>query len=65
MSDNKPAGATVLYDAPGPKAQARNRIITVAFLAVIATIAIWVIVTLAGNDQFAGEKWEPFTYWST
>ena len=65
MSEHKPAGATVLYDAPGPKAQARNRITAVVFLAIIAAIAVWVIITLADNDQFVGEKWEPFTYWST
>ena len=65
MSDHKPAGATVLYDAPGPKAKVRNQITAVAFIAILAAIAIWVIVTLASNDQFAGEKWEPFSYWST
>lgn len=61
MSDT----ATVLYDAPGPKAQLRNRITAVVFIAIVVAIAAYVIVILAGNDQFAGEKWEPFTKWST
>ncbi|MDL9936352.1 amino acid ABC transporter permease [Gordonia sp. ABSL1-1] len=59
------AQATVLYDAPGPKARLRNNIIAVVFIAVLIAIAAYVIVILAGNDQFAAEKWKPFTYAST
>ncbi|MCH5642478.1 MULTISPECIES: amino acid ABC transporter permease [unclassified Gordonia (in: high G+C Gram-positive bacteria)] len=59
------ADATVLYDAPGPKARMRNRIIAVVFIAVLIAIAAWVIIVLAGNDQFLGEKWSPFLKWST
>jgi glutamate transport system permease protein len=59
------ADSTVLYDAPGPRARARNRLLAVAFLAVLAAIAIYVIVVLAANEQFTAEKWSPFITWST
>ncbi|MGV9824722.1 MULTISPECIES: amino acid ABC transporter permease [unclassified Gordonia (in: high G+C Gram-positive bacteria)] len=57
--------ATVLYDAPGPRARVRNMIIAVVFIAVIVAIIAYVVVIFAGNDQFAGEKWKPFITAST
>ncbi len=60
--------ATVLYDAPGPKAKVRNNIIAVVFIAVIVAALAYVIVILAGNDQLTAEKWNPFvkgTTWTT
>ena len=39
MSDT----ATVLYDAPGPKAQLRNRITAVVFIAIVVAIAAFAI----------------------
>ena len=62
------SGATVLYDAPGPKAKVRNAIIAVVFAAVIIAIAAYVIIVLAHNDQLTDEKWHPFiigTTWTT
>lgn len=64
MSDQ----ATVLYDAPGPKARLRNNILAVAFFAIVVAILAYVITVLAGNDQLTSEKWSPFvkgTTWTT
>ncbi|MBL3743780.1 amino acid ABC transporter permease, partial [Mycobacteroides abscessus subsp. massiliense] len=36
-------GATVMYDAPGPKGRALNRIIAVVFTALVGVVAAWVI----------------------
>lgn len=51
---------SVLYDAPGPKAKARNIIYSVIFAAILALIAYLVIDQLAAKNQLAGEKWTPF-----
>lgn len=52
----------VLYDVPGPKAIARNRILAViTALLVLAGIA-WVIWRFAVTGQFTAKKWELFTY---
>ncbi|QUD85338.1 amino acid ABC transporter permease [Gordonia polyisoprenivorans] len=62
------SGATVLYDAPGPKARIRNAIIAAIFLAVIVAVVVYVLVVLSDNDQLTGEKWNPFvtgTTWTT
>ncbi|MDY6811020.1 ABC transporter permease subunit [Gordonia sp. HNM0687] len=62
------ANATVLYDAPGPKARRRNAIIAVVFIAILVAIAAYVLWVLAGNDQLTAEKWDPFitsTTWTT
>jgi glutamate transport system permease protein len=61
------APTSVLFDAPGPKARMRHRII-----AVIAVIAILVLLGLVirglanpRNSQLTGEKWSPFLMAST
>ncbi|MAU82892.1 amino acid ABC transporter permease [Gordonia sp. NPDC062954] len=62
------ANATVLYDAPGPKARRRNAIIAVVFIAILVAVAAYVIYVLAGNDQLTADKWNPFiksTTWTT
>lgn len=61
MSDK----ATVLYDAPGPRARVRNAIVAVVFIAILVAIFAYVIAVFAGNDQFTAEKWKPFVTWST
>lgn len=52
--------ATVMYDAPGPKARALHRIIAVAFAVVVGAVAAWIIWTLVANEQLTAEKWSPF-----
>ncbi|WP_454119302.1 amino acid ABC transporter permease [Microbacterium lacticum] len=54
--------SSVLYDVPGPKAIARNRIIGVITVLVIAAGLAWVIWRFAVTGQFTAKKWELFTY---
>lgn len=51
---------SVLYDAPGPRAKARNVLYTVVFLAVLALVAWWVIGTMNDKGQLTAAKWGPF-----
>ncbi|UJW36265.1 amino acid ABC transporter permease [Saccharothrix sp. AJ9571] len=51
---------SVLYDAPGPKAKARNLVYSLVFAAVLALIAYLVIDKLAEKNQLTGDKWRPF-----
>ncbi|WP_431232642.1 amino acid ABC transporter permease [Mycolicibacterium psychrotolerans] len=52
--------ASVLFDAPGPRARVRNRIVT-AVTIVVAALAVWaVIAKLAGKGQLTAAKWQPF-----
>ncbi|MER7151895.1 amino acid ABC transporter permease [Streptomyces lydicus] len=54
------SGASVLYDVPGPKAKARNRIYTVVgSLAVLALIA-FVVLRLSAKGQLEPEVWNIF-----
>lgn len=60
--------ATALYDAPGPKAQRFNRILTGITLVVIVAILAWVGMKLADKGQFEAAKWSFFldsTTWTT
>lgn len=54
------AAASVLYDVPGPRARARNRIFTVLTVVLFAAAFGWVIWKFAAADQFTAAKWEPF-----
>ncbi len=52
--------SSVLFDVPGPKARARNRVIGVVWvltLAVLLALAVW---QLYEKDQFTARQWEPF-----
>lgn len=52
--------ASVLYEAPGPKARARQRIYTaISIVALVAFIA-WFLWRLDSKGQFEYEKWEVF-----
>ncbi|MFI0154470.1 amino acid ABC transporter permease [Streptomyces lydicus] len=54
------SGASVLYDVPGPKAKARNRLYTVVgSLAVLALIA-FVVLRLSAKGQLEPEVWNIF-----
>jgi glutamate transport system permease protein len=62
------AGASVLFDAPGPKARLRNNIYSVLVLAVAAAAGWLLYRGFADKGQFTAEKWKPFLeaeVWST
>ncbi len=52
--------ATVLYDAPGPRARVRNLVIAVIGGVLLAAAVFVVIRALAVKEQLTGEKWLPF-----
>jgi len=54
------AGASVLFDAPGPRALMRNRVISAVTLVVAAIVLVAVVAKLAGKGQLTAAKWEPF-----
>ena len=60
--------ASVLFDAPGPRARARNRVFNVVTALVIALV-IWVVYSrLNSKGQLTAAKWEPFltsNLWTT
>jgi glutamate transport system permease protein len=56
----KKSKASVLYDAPGPRARLRNNILTLASLVVILGIVYLVIGALADKGQLEGKLWDPF-----
>ncbi|WP_040780427.1 amino acid ABC transporter permease [Nocardia pneumoniae] len=62
------SGASVLFDAPGPKARLRNNVYSVLVAAAVAA-ALWVLYRgFADKGQFTAEKWKPFLeaeVWST
>ncbi|WP_067479691.1 amino acid ABC transporter permease [Nocardia amamiensis] len=62
------SAASVLFDAPGPKARLRNNLYSVLVVVVIAA-AVWVLYRgFADKGQFTAEKWKPFLeaeVWST
>ncbi|MFH8384876.1 amino acid ABC transporter permease [Kitasatospora sp. NPDC018058] len=58
----RPASASVLYDAPGPKARARYRLFGILSLIGVAGLLWYVIAALADNGQFDADLWDPFQY---
>jgi glutamate transport system permease protein len=52
--------ATVLFDAPGPKALVRHRIMAVVGALVLIGLMIWVLVAMADKGQLTAAMWEPF-----
>ena len=54
------SSASVLFDAPGPRARVRNHIISAVTLAV-TVLVIWVVYSkLQAKGQLDAEKWKPF-----
>jgi glutamate transport system permease protein len=51
---------SVLFDAPGPKAVARQRTYTVVASVLLVGVLAYVIYRLWDNGQFAYALWEPF-----
>lgn len=62
------ARGTVLYDAPGPRARAIYRILSVVVLALLLLAGWWIYRALDSQGQLTAAKWEPFlesTSWTT
>lgn len=53
-------GASVLFDAPGPRARMRNRVLTLLTVAGAVALVGLVISRMAAKDQLTSQKWEPF-----
>ncbi|MFG6403303.1 amino acid ABC transporter permease [Microbacterium sp. P04] len=53
---------SVLYDVPGPRAMARNRILGVLTVVVVLAIIGFFVWRLAATGQFTAQKWSAFTY---
>jgi glutamate transport system permease protein len=52
--------ASVLFDAPGPRARIRNRIVTVVTV-IVALLVLWVVYSrLDARRQLDAVKWKPF-----
>ncbi|MDY6998488.1 MAG: amino acid ABC transporter permease [Actinomycetota bacterium] len=62
------AGSSVLFDAPGPRARVRNRLISVITV-IVALLVAWVVLSrLYERGQLTSEKWSPFltsNLWTT
>jgi glutamate transport system permease protein len=55
------ADVAVLYDHPGPRAKARNRVVSIIFAAVLVLVVWWAIAKLGSKDELTSQKWKPFT----
>jgi glutamate transport system permease protein len=56
---------TVLYDHPGPRARARNAVLTVIFGIGVAGLLWFVYAKFDEKGQWAGPLWKPFTQSAT
>lgn len=54
--------SSVLYDVPGPRAIARNRIIGVVTVLVVVAAVAFLVWRLFDTGQFSAQKWSLFTY---
>jgi glutamate transport system permease protein len=55
----------VLYDHPGPRAKARNTILTIVFGVAILALLFWIYRRFDAKGQWAATLWKPFTRSST
>lgn len=53
---------TVLYDVPGARAKARNRIGNIVVAAVLIAVIAWVVYRLNSTGQFDSRRWSQFQY---
>jgi glutamate transport system permease protein len=53
--------ATVLFDEPGPKGRARQRLATVAFAVLLVALVAWVLWRFYEAGQFEARIWERLT----
>lgn len=59
---NRSATASVLYDAPGPRARARYRAFGIVSVLAIAGLIWFAVATLADKNQFDADLWDVFQY---
>ncbi|WP_018600591.1 amino acid ABC transporter permease [Mycobacterium sp. 155] len=52
--------ASVLFDAPGPRAKVRNWILTALTVVTVGCLLAFVIERMSAKDQLQPEKWKPF-----
>jgi glutamate transport system permease protein len=52
--------ASVLFDAPGPRARVRNNVVSAITVVVVALIVWLVYRKLSAKGQLTAAKWEPF-----
>lgn len=55
--------ANVLFDAPGPRARARHRLLTVISVVLLLALFAVFVWRFYEKDQFAGRYWSPFLEW--
>ena len=54
--------SSVLFDVPGPRAVARNRLLGVLTVVLVLAVLGWVVWRLFATGQFTAEKWNIFTF---
>ncbi|MCA2208273.1 amino acid ABC transporter permease [Nocardia rosealba] len=54
------SGASVLFDAPGPKARVRHWLYSVVVAAVLVAAGVWMFLAFQREGQFTAAKWKPF-----
>jgi glutamate transport system permease protein len=54
--------SAVLYDVPGPRARARNRILNVVVVLALLAAVAWVVYRLNDTGQFQSRRWAQFQY---
>src|SRR5439155_8138313 len=59
------SASSVLYDAPGPHARARYRLMGIAGVALLAGLAWVIYAKFDSRDQWDAAKWKPFLQAST
>ncbi len=55
------SSSTVLYDAAGPRAVVRNRVISLVTVVAIVAVVWFVVTKLSAKGELTAAKWEPFT----
>ncbi|MFC4126706.1 amino acid ABC transporter permease, partial [Nocardia rhizosphaerae] len=54
------SGASVLFDAPGPRARLRHHLYSVLVVLALIGAGWWLYTAFAAKGQFTAAKWEPF-----
>lgn len=54
--------SAVLYDVPGPRARARNRILNAVVILLLLGAISWIIYRLNATGQFESRRWIQFQY---